>query len=110
MQDILNAKIEEFNRIATELDELLRDLEWRRPDVAQERQELERLRRSKEEAAKEAYGAQKVVVQVLGAVLRDKERRARELLKRYNKLKAEIEKLSGKTIEELAHGGEAPIS
>jgi DNA anti-recombination protein RmuC len=110
MEDILSSKIAELNEVAKELDELLRDLEWREPDVAAERATLKKLERSKRRRDVDAIGAQRVVVEVLGAVLEDKRRRAKELMRRYNKLKAEIEKLSGKTLEELAHGGETPIS
>jgi uncharacterized protein YaaN involved in tellurite resistance len=110
MEDVLNAKIAELNEVAKELDELLRDLEWREPDVAKEKAKLRRLERSKKRRDVDAIGSQRVVVEVLGKVLEDKRRRARELMRRYNKLKAEIEKLSGKTLEELAHGGETPIS
>jgi len=86
----LDDDIEHFNALSNEINDLIKDIEWRGPDVAAERAKVER---GEQDA---------VTARVLGEVLQDKQVLLEQKLKEWERLKETIEKATGKTLEELA--------
>ena len=94
----------EFRTVAQQLDEVLKDLEWRKPDVEDEEKKLRALRKKALKDPGVDVATHATVVRVLRAVLNDKIKEADRLEKRMLELKAEIEKFEA--AEEKPEGGE----
>lgn len=82
----------EFQDVAKQLNEVLEDLKWRKPDVEEEEAKLRDLRKAAKKDSGVDVASQAVAVRVLRAVLDDKIALANKLEKRMNKLKAQLEK------------------
>jgi len=96
----------EFEEIAGALDAVLKDLEWRKPDVEEEKVKLEQLREQAKTDLDLDVGTQAVVVRVLCGVLDDKIAEANRLEARMVELKAALEKAAGPE-PAAAEGGES---
>jgi len=101
--------VEEFERVTKLLDEVLKDLEWRKPDVEREEQLLRRLKRRAKRDPNVEWQSQAIAVRVAKSILKDRVAEAERLEKRMLELKAELEKLSppSPAEEEQAESGEA---
>jgi len=83
--------MEEFNAVTKQLDEVLKDLEWRKPDVEEEEAKLSYLRKLAKEDPDVDVASQAIAVRVLRGVLDDKIAEAERLEQRMLELKAQIE-------------------
>jgi len=99
----------EFQEVAARLEEVLKDLEWRKPDVEAEEAKLAELENAAREDPGVDVASQRVVVRVAREVLNDKLVEADRLEKRMLELKAQIEALETQppATEEEAPSGEA---
>jgi len=99
----------EFQAVAKELEEILKDLKWRKPDVEEEEAKLRELRKEAKTNPAVNVGIQAEIVRVLRSILNDKIKEADRLEKRMLELQAQIEKLEAATkeVEEEAPHGEA---
>ena len=100
----MDALVEEFRVVCQDLDEVLKDLEWRKPDVEGEEAKLKKLRKEALKDPNVDVASQAIVVRVGRSILDDKIAEANKLEKRMNKLKAQIEKAQGAV--EKPEGGE----
>jgi len=98
----------EFEEVAGALDAVLKDLEWRKPDVEEEEAKLEQLREQAKTDQDLDVGTQAVVVRVLRGVLDDKIAEANRLEARMLELKAALERIPepGPTPAEGGEGGQ----
>jgi len=100
---------EEFEAVAKELNLVLDDLKWRKPDVEGEELKLRKLRRQAKQDPGVDVASQQIVVRVLRAVLDDKIALADGLEKRMILLRDQIKALEKETLEEreVGESGEA---
>ena len=84
--------LEEFRAVAAQLDEVLKDLEWRKPDVEGEEKKLKALRKAALKDKGVDVASQAIVVRVGRSILNDKIKEAHALEKRMLQLKAQLEK------------------
>jgi len=101
--------LKEFQDVTQKLDEVLKDLEWRKPDVEAEEAKLKYLlNRAKKDPGVDV-ATQAVVVRVLRGVLNDKIAEADRLEKRMNELTAALEarQAPAATPEEVKESGKA---
>jgi len=105
----IDTLLTEFQAVAQQLDEVLKDLEWRKPDVEGEEAKLRALRKAALKDPGVDVATQAIVVRVLRGVLNDKIAEADRLEKRMKEIQAEIEKLEGvvAATEEGEESGEA---
>ena len=82
----------EFQAVAKELAAVLKDLEWRKPDVEEEEALLRKLRKAQKKDPNVDVASQAIVVRVLREVLDDKIALADKLEKRMLALKGQLEK------------------
>jgi len=99
----------EFEAVAKELDEVLEDLKWRKPDVEAEELKLRKLRRQAKNDPMVNVAVQAETVRVLRAILDDKIALADALEKRMILLRDQIKALEKETLEEreVGESGEA---
>jgi len=83
--------LDELDAVLQQLDEVLKDLEWRKPDVEEEEAKLSYLRKLAKEDPDVDVASQAIAVRVLRGVLDDKIAEAERLEKRMLELKARIE-------------------
>jgi len=104
-----NALMAEFESVCAQLDEVLKDLEWRKPDVEAEEAKLEALREQAKTDPDVDVGTQVVVVRVLRGVLDDKIAEADRLEKRMQEIQAELEKMTTgvPVVGEVGESGQA---
>jgi len=81
----------EFDAVAKQLDEVLKDLEWRKPDVEEEEAKLSYLRKLAKEDPNVDVASQAISVRVLREVLDDKIQLAEALEQRMLILQDQIE-------------------
>jgi len=105
----IDTLVMEFQAVAKQLDEVLKDLEWRKPDVEREEALLRKLRAAAKEDPGVDVASQAIVVRVGRAILNDKIAEAERLEKRMLELQAQLEKAEGERapMEEAEEGGEA---
>jgi len=101
----IDTLLTEFQAVTQQLDELLKDLEWRKPDVEAEEAKLKELRKEAKTNPNVNVGIQAEIVRVLRGILNDKIKEADRLEKRMLELKAQIEKAEA-TVEKLEEGEE----
>ena len=89
----IDALLTEFQTITQELDEVLKDLEWRKPDVEHEEATLKALRKKALKDPDVDVASQAIVVRVGRSILNDKIKEANRLEKRMKELQAQIEAL-----------------
>lgn len=82
----------EFQTVAAQLDEVLKDLEWRKPDVEGEEAKLKALKKAVLKDPNVDVASQAIVVRVGRSILNDKLAEADRLEKRMLELKAQLEK------------------
>jgi len=87
----LEKLMEQFNAVCRQLDEVLKDLEWRKPDVEGEEATLRDLMARAKKDPGVDVASQVIVVRVLRSVLDDKIAEAERLEKRMLELKDQIE-------------------
>jgi len=80
----------EFEAVAKQLNEVLDDLKWRKPDVEDEERKLAKLMRQAKKDPGVNVASHAVVVRVLRGVLDDKIAEAERLEKRLVELKEQI--------------------
>lgn len=99
----------EFHVVTRQLDEVLNDIEWRKPDVEHEEATLKTLRKKALKDPDVDVYSQAVVVRVGRSILNDKIKEANVLEKRMKEIQAELEKLEAAEKEEKegAPSGEA---
>jgi len=99
----------EFEAVAKELDEVLEDLKWRKPDVEAEELKLRKLRRQAKNDPMVNVAVQAETVRVLRAILDDKIALADALEKRMILLRDQIKALKKEAAEEreVGESGEA---
>jgi len=83
--------LDELDAVLQQLDEVLKDLEWRKPDVEEEEAKLSYLRKLAKEDPDVDVASQAIAVRVLRGVLDDKIAEAERLEQRMLELKAKIE-------------------
>jgi len=83
--------MEEFNAVCRQLDEVLKDLEWRKPDVEGEEATLRDLEARAKKDPGVDVASQVIVVRVLRSVLDDKIAEAEQLEQQMLQLQAQIE-------------------
>ena len=98
--------LEEFRAVAAALDEVLKDLEWRKPDVEHEEKKLKALKRAALKDPNVDVASQAIVVRVGRSILNDKIKEAHALEKRMLQLKAQLEKAQA-AVEKPGGGEEA---
>ena len=105
----IDTLMSEFQAVALQLDEVLRDLEWRKPDVEREEDLLRKLKRKALKDPGVDVASQAIVVRVGRSILNDKIKLAKELEKRMLALKAQLEKAEAaeEKPEEGKEAGEA---
>ena len=82
----------EFRTVAQKLDEILKDIEWRKPDVEAEEKKLRQLKRAAlKDPGVDVY-SQSIVVRVGRSILDDMIKEANSLEKHMKELRARIEK------------------
>ena len=96
----------EFQDVAQQLDEILKDLEWRKPDVEREEALLRDLRKKAMKDPGVDVASQAIVVRVGRAILNDRIKLAKDLEKRMLEIQAQLEK--AQAAEEKPEGGEKP--
>lgn len=82
----------EFQTVAQQLDEVLKDLEWRKPDVEEEEKKLRELKRKALKDPGVDVASQAIVVRVGREILNDKIAEANSLEKRMKEIQAQLEK------------------
>jgi len=82
--------VTEFEAVAAALDAVLKDLDWRKPDVEEEEAKLAELRKAAKENPGVDVASQEIVVRVLLGVLEDKMAEANRLSDRLEDLKDAI--------------------
>jgi len=87
----LDELMTEFDAVCRQLDEVLKDLEWRKPDVEGEEATLRNLQARAKKDPGVDVASQAIVVRVLRSVLDDKIAEAERLEQRMLQLKAQIE-------------------
>ena len=87
----IDALLTEFQIITQELDEILKDLEWRKPDVEHEEATLKALRKKALKDPDVDVASQAIVVRVGRSILNDKIKEANRLEKRMKELQTQIE-------------------
>jgi len=87
----LDKLMTEFNAVTKQLYEVLKDLEWRKPDVEEEEAKLSYLRKLAKEDPDVDVASQAIAVRVLRSVLDDQIAEAERLEQRMLQLKAQIE-------------------
>lgn len=90
-----DALLIEFEAVAKALDEVLKDIEWRKPDVEGEEATLKDLRAKAKKDPNVDVASQAIVVRVLRGVLDDKIAEADRLEKRLNEIKEQVETQAG---------------
>jgi len=96
----------EFRAVAAQLDEVLKDLEWRKPDVEGEEKQLKQLRKAALKDPGVDVASQAIVVRVGRSILNDKIKEAKRLEKRMLEVQAQLEK--AEAAEKEKEGGETP--
>ena len=96
--------LSEFQAVTQQLDEVLKDLEWRKPDVEHEEATLKALRKKALKDPGVDVASQAIVVRVGRAILNDKIAEAKRLEKHMKELQAQLEKVTA--AEEKPEGGE----
>ena len=94
----------EFQAVTQQLDEVLKDLEWRKPDVEREEKTLRALRKKALKDPGVDVASQAIVVRVGRAILDDKIAEANRLEKRMKEIQAQLEK--AEAAEEKPEEGE----
>ena len=87
----VDALLTEFQDVTRQLDEVLKDLEWRKPDVEAEEAKLRALRKKALKDPEVDVASQAIVVRVGRSILNDKIKKANRLEKRMKELQAQIE-------------------
>lgn len=82
----------EFQDVALQLDAVLKDLEWRKPDVEGEEAKLRQLRKKALKDPSVDVASQAIVVRVGRSILDDKIAEANRLEKRMKEIQAQLEK------------------
>lgn len=83
----------EFQDVTQQLELVLKDLEWRKPDVEREEKLLKALKKKAKEDPGVDVASQAIVVRVGREILNDKIKEANRLEKRMNELKEQLGKL-----------------
>ena len=100
----IDTLVSDFQGVCRELDTVLEDLAWRKPDVEEEEAKLKELRKAALKDHDVDVASQAIVCRVARAVLDDKIAEASRLEKRMLQLKKQIEKVQGAV--EKPEGGE----
>ena len=100
----IDTLLTEFQDVAQQLDVVLKDLEWRKPDVEHEEKKLRDLRKKALKDPGVDVASQAIVVRVGREILDDKIAEAHKLEKRMKELQAQLEK--AEAAEEKPGGGE----
>jgi len=88
--------VKKFEEITSRLDEVLKDIEWRKPDLAEEELRLQQLlNRRKRGELVDTY-AQSEVVRIQREILQDRINEANVLEKQMLAVKAELDALTGR--------------
>ena len=82
----------EFQAVTQQLDLVLKDIEWRKPDVEREEVELKALKKTALKYPGVDVASQAIVVRVGRSILNDKIAEAKRLEKRMLELQAQLEK------------------
>lgn len=102
----MDALLAEFQVVCRDLDEVLKDLEWRKPDVIGEEAKLKQLRKAALKDPDVDVASQAIVCRVARAILNDKIAEANRLEKRMLELKAQLEKAEA-TVDKPEGGEQA---
>jgi len=102
----IDTLLTEFQDVTRQLDELLKDLEWRKPDVEAEEATLKALRKKALKDPEVDVASQAIVVRVGRSILNDRIKEAHRLEKRMKEIQAQLEK--AQAAEEKPGGGEKP--
>ena len=104
-----NKLLEEFEAVTKELDEVLKDLEWRKPDVENEEAKLAELKIQAKKDPGVDVASQAIIVRVLRDVLDDKIQLAEALEQRMLILRDQLEALESEEAvpEGMTKRGEA---
>ena len=100
----IDTLLSEFQTVTQDLNEILKDLEWRKPDVEAEEKKLRDLRKKAMKDPGVDVASQAIVVRVGRAILDDKIAEANKLEKHMKDLQAQLEKIQA--AEEKPEGGE----
>jgi len=87
--------VKDFEMLAKELDEVLEDIKWRKPDLEDEEKKLDELKRKQEEGEDVDTYSQQIVVRVQRDILKDKIKQAETLEEAMNRIKRELERREG---------------
>jgi hypothetical protein len=93
--------IQEFNQLTQEIDALLEDLAWRRPDT---QEEIQRYNEALERRDPEGMGyvsTMKPFIEIWTKILEEKETELREKAKRWEELRKKVVELTGQDIPPL---------
>jgi len=105
----IDTLLADFQVVTRQLEEILNDLEWRKPDVEEEEAKLKEMRKQAKTDPSVNVGIQAEIVRVLRSILNDKIAEAERLEKRMLELKAQIEEAEAVSAapEEGEESGEA---
>ena len=88
----IDTLLTEFQAVTQQLDLVLKDIEWRKPDVEREEKTLRALRKKALKDPGVDVASQAIVVRVGRAILDDKIAEANRLEKRMKEIQAQLEK------------------
>ena len=100
----IDTLLTEFQDVTRQLDEVLKDLEWRKPDVEREEKLLKALRKKALKDPGVDVASQAIVVRVARAILDDKIADANRLEKLMKQIQTELE--MAQAAKEKPEGGE----
>ena len=104
----IDSLMSEFQAVTQQLDLVLKDIEWRKPDVEREEKTLRALKKAATKDPGVDVASQAIVVRVGRSILNDKIKEANRLEKRMKELQAELEKAeAAKEKPEEGEEGEA---
>ena len=86
----IDTLMSEFQAVAQKLDEVLKDLEWRKPDVEAEEKKLRELKRAALKDPGVDVASQAIVVRVGRSILNDKIKEAKRLEKHMIGIQAKL--------------------
>jgi flagellar motility protein MotE (MotC chaperone) len=93
--------LQEFEQLTREIDELLEDLKWRRPDWEEEMRRFQEAMEKRDPEGMGYVASMQPFIQIWTAILEEKEAQLREKAKRWEELRKKVVELTGQEIPPL---------
>jgi len=97
----LTSLLQEFEKLTKEIDELLNDLAWRRPDWEEEIRKFQEAMERRDPEGMGYVASMQPFIQIWTAILEEKEKELREKAKRWEELRKKVVELTGQEIPPL---------